>query len=198
MRRTFLNIILIVAFELALTSQVTASTILVNGTDGYVDLIVDVIGEEHDGYFPCDWFHFDFDSLEKTPVGILESKNSFDLNPYTYEPQFLFPGLQEDYGEAPPINPNTGLVTFETFYTEQFKIYWYPSPVTFTQNIYGSDLTNGRLDFQSFGVDWLGIILDHIKMAEPFLGAVILLILFLWQVLESLVSKGRGDVLKRR
>ena len=128
---------------------------------------VDLIGPGYFDLLPGNGLYIDLDgsyglvNQNNAIAGTMESKVAFSLSADTYELNFDLAGSQRIY---PGIN--TVDVSLGSVYSEQFTLDWNVPFTTITRNITVSAPTVGNLTFAHSDGDWIGLLLDDVKLTK--------------------------------
>lgn len=117
---------------------------------------VDLIGNGFADFLPGHGLYLDLDGTTFA-AGTLETKTTFTLVPATYRLQFSLAGSQ--LGQANRVDVTLGHVYSESFTLESDVPF-----TTITRDIVVSTETSGKLVFQAFGNDNIGLLLDNVRL----------------------------------
>lgn len=117
---------------------------------------VDLIGNGFADFLPGNGLYLDLDGTTFA-AGTVESKPTFTFVPATYRLQFSLAGSQ--LGQGNRVDVRLGQVYSESFFLEGDVPF-----TTITRDIVVSTETSGKLIFQAFGNDNVGLLLDNIRL----------------------------------
>jgi hypothetical protein len=119
---------------------------------------VDLLGNSFFDFLPQNGLFLDLDG-SSLAAGLLESKQTFALDPGTYELQFDLGGNRERSGDTSSVTVGLGSV-----FTESFTLDFLDPMRTVTRSISIATPTSGALAFDHAGGDNTGLLLDDVRL----------------------------------